>query len=176
MLNSAFDLGEHINLRKVTYTVSSLVWKKYVVPGIDISFSRWASIKYLNESGDDYHDDILKVPNDKGGIYLFYAKCPIIPGITEYPFYIGRAKLTEKQNLRKRVKEYYSQYKREVDRPKIKFMFKYWAEELHLAFLPLNENEQIVDLEKTLINSLLLPMNDQIPDKEIRDAIKAFPK
>lgn len=176
MLNSAFDLGEHMNLRKVTYTVSSMLWNKFILPNLDISFNKWSSIKYLNDTGDDYNEDIVKVPSDKGGLYLFYAKCPVIPGITEYPFYIGRAMLTDGQNLRKRVKEYYSQYKREVDRPKIKLMFRYWADELHLAFLPLNENEQIVDLEKILINSLLLPMNDQIPDKEVRDAVKAFPK
>lgn len=175
MLNSAFELGEHIKLRRVPYVVSSMAWKKYVSPEIDISFHKWKSIKYLNENGDDYNGNIVKVPNNKGGLYLFYAKCPVIPGITEYPFYIGRAKLTENQNLRKRVKEYYSQYTREVDRPKIKWMFEYWSEDLFLAFLPLEENTQIVDLEKNLINSLILPMNDLIPDKDIRDAIKAFP-
>ena len=53
-------------------------------------------------------------------------------------------------------------------------MFKYWGAQLHLAFLELNDNTEIVDLEKYLINSLLLPMNDQIPEKEIREAVKAF--
>ncbi len=53
-------------------------------------------------------------------------------------------------------------------------MFKYWGKELHLAFLVLDDNMNIIDLEKKLINSLLLPMNDEIPDKEIKQATKAF--
>ena len=31
-------------------------------------------IKYLNESNDDLSDDIKNLPNDTGGIYVFYIK------------------------------------------------------------------------------------------------------
>lgn len=174
MLSSAFDLGEHIKLRKLEYSVSPKLWQRHKLPKIDMSFHKWNSIKYLNTNGTDFSTDISKVPNDKGGLYLFYAKCPIIVGITEYPFYIGRAQLTSGQNLRKRVKEYFQHYKRDVDRPKITKMFKYWSKDLYLAYLPLAKNKNIIDFEKVLINSLLFPMNDQIPEKEIRDAVKAF--
>lgn len=37
-------------------------------------------IKYLNESNDDLSDDIKNLPNDTGGIYVFYIKghyCPV---------------------------------------------------------------------------------------------------
>jgi len=174
MISSAFDLGEEISLRSLPYVIHSKLWNKHMPIGMDISFSKWKSIKYLNSTGTEYHDDIKLVPNDKGGLYLFYVKCPIITGITEYPFYIGRAQLTKGQNLRKRVKEYFAHSKNETERPKLTKMFKYWGTDLYLAFLELNDNESIVDLEKILINSLLLPMNDEIPDQEIREAVKAF--
>ena len=53
-------------------------------------------------------------------------------------------------------------------------MLKYWGKELHLAYYPLGDNKKIVNLEKELINSLLLPLNDEIPDSNISKAIKAF--
>ena len=174
MVSSAFDLAEHLNLRTLPYTLYQPLWQKYNLSDIDISFVKWTTIKYLNERSDDFSDEINIVPNDKGGLYLFYIKCPIITGITEFPFYIGRAQLTEGQNLRKRVKEYYSKFSREDERPKITKMFKYWSADLHLAFLVLDENNTVIDYEINLINSLLLPMNDIIPEKEIRQAIKAF--
>lgn len=174
MISSAFDLGEEIKLRRLDYVVHSKLWTNFTSLHLDISFSKWNTIKYLNDIGDDYNDAISSIPNDKGGLYLFFAKCPIISGITEYPFYIGRAQLTKGQNLQKRVKEYYSHYAKENERPKITRMFKYWGQQLHLAYLILEENEEVRDLEKQLINSLLLPMNDQIPEKEIREAVKAF--
>lgn len=176
MSSTAFDLGEHLELRKLEYKVSSRLWGQYKKPKVDISFQNWNSIKYLNKAGTDFNSNILKIPNKKGGLYLFYVKCPIISGITEYPCYIGRAQLTKGQNLRKRVKEYFQHYNNpnKEERPKITRMFKYWSTDLHLAYLPLNNNKDIIDFEEEIINSLLFPMNDQIPRKEIRAAIKAF--
>ena len=174
MKQPAFDLGEQLKLREVTYTVSPLLWQKWNVTNIDIKFQNWKVIKYLNDKGDGLHSQIKAVPKNKGGLYLFFVDCPTISGITELPFYIGRAQLTSNQNLHKRVSEYYTKYAREDERPKITKMFKYWGNELKLAYLELDDNLNIIDLEKKLINSLLLPMNDEIPDQEIRTAIKAF--
>jgi excinuclease UvrABC nuclease subunit len=174
MLSSAFDLGEEIHLKTLGYRLHHPLWVRYDLSAIDLSFNNWTRLKYLNDDATNFHDDIDLVPDDRGGLYMFYVKCPVIKGITEYPFYIGRAQLTQGQNLKKRVKEYFSKFRVENERPKITKMFKYWDTELHLAFLVLDENEEIVDFEKKLINSLLLPMNDQIPDKETRDAVKAF--
>lgn len=173
MKQSAFELAEHIKLREVPYKVSPLLWKKWDID-INLSFEKWTSIKYLNEDGNDFHEDIQKVPNNKGGLYMFYVKCNTISGITEFPFYIGRAQLTKGQNLRKRVREYFTKFAKEAERPKITTMFKYWSRDLHLAFIEIEENEEIIDLEKKVINSLLLPMNDEIPDQETKQAVKAF--
>jgi hypothetical protein len=174
MRQSAFELGEHLVSRQVTYIASPFLWEKWDIGTIDLSFDKWTIIKYLDEDGNDFNTEIEKLPNNKGGLYLFFVNCSNIPGISELPFYVGRAQLTEGQNLRKRVREYFTKFARNNERPKITRMFKYWGNELHLAFLELDDNSDIVDLEKKLINSLLLPMNDEIPDIEIRQAINAF--
>ena len=131
-------------------------------------------IKYLDATGTALNAAVEAIPNNTGGLYLFYLKCPVITGITEFPFYIGRAQLTEHQNLRKRCKEYFQKFAREGERPKITKMIKYWGNELYLAYKTLEENDEIRDFEKRIINSLLLPMNEEIPDQEIRQAVQAF--
>lgn len=174
MIQSAFDLGEHLKLREVTFRVSPVLWEKWDITNFDLSFNNWTKIKFLNDTLDDFHKDLDLVPNDKGGLYLFYVNCKTISGITEIPFYIGRAQITEGQNLRKRVREYFTKFSKDNERPKITRMFKYWKNDLCLAFYVLDDNLHIKDLEKKLINSLLLPMNDEIPDKKTKDAVKAF--
>jgi hypothetical protein len=174
MLKAAFELGEKIALRKLNYFVYEELWNRCTIPMVDISFDKWISLKYLNNDGNGFSDEINSVPPDSGGLYLFYVKCPLIVGMTEYPFYIGRAQLTKSQNLRKRVKEYFYKYKKTDERPKITKMFEYWGKDLHLAYIVLKDNDTIIEFEKNLINSLLLPMNDEIPDTKIKQAIKAF--
>lgn len=174
MNSSAFDLGEAINSKTLQYKLHQELWARYDLSAVDLSFERWISIKYLNDDGTDLHPEVDTLPRDRGGLYMFFIKCPIIKGLTEFPFYIGRAQLTEGQNLRKRCKEYFSKYRNDKERPKITRMFKYWGKDLHLSYLVLDENTEIVDYEKKLISALLLPMNDEIPEQEIKQAVKAF--
>lgn len=171
---SAFQLSEEIRLRGVEYKLHDGLWKKYDLSQIDLGFANWTSIKYLNDDATAFSSQIDQLPNDSGGLYLFFIKCPIITGITEFPFYIGRAQLTEGQNLRKRCREYFAKFAKENERPKITRMINYWGRQLYLAFKVIEDNDEIIDYEKRLINSLLLPMNDEIPDREIKQAIKAF--
>lgn len=173
MSTAAFELEESIKLKTIEYPLNPDLWKMFDLD-LDLDFSKWVTYKYLNDDGSSLNPEVDNIPKNKGGVYLFFVKCPIIPGISEFPFYIGRAYKTEHQNLRKRIKEYYYNYKKGSDRPKIKKMFKYWKNELYLSFLELEQNEQTKDLERKLINSLLLPMNDEIPDKRIKAAKKAF--
>lgn len=174
MLNSAFQLGEELNLRTIRYKLHPTLWTKYDLSKIDLKLDNWTTIKYLNDDGTELNNDIDKLPSDKGGLYMFSIYCPTIQGRTEYPAYIGRAQLTEGQNLRKRCKEYFQKYYREDERPKITTLFKYWSENLYLSFLVLDENYEVIDYEKKIINSLLLPFNDEIPEKEFKKAKKAF--
>lgn len=59
-------------------------------------------------------------------------------------------------------------------RPKIKRMIDSWGPYLYIRYLPLDDNSIIEALEKELINKILPPFNDFIPDVDIRNAIKAF--
>lgn len=170
----AFDLGEKINNRKIEFVLHPPLWKSFNYPAYDFSFPKWKSIKYLNTTGKNFHKDIETIPNNSGGLYLFFLKCPIINGLTEYPLYIGRAQFTGGQNLRKRVKEYFQKYSADNERPKIYRMFKYWSKDLYVAYYPITTNPAIINIEKDFINSLLLPMNDTIPDLKIKKAVKAF--
>lgn len=174
MTGSAFSFGEEVELRKVEYKLHGELWKKFTSTDFDLHFENWIKIKYLNENADDFDDGIMDVPNNKGGLYMFYVKCQIISGITEYPLYVGRAQITENQNLRKRVKEYFQKYSKSNERPKLTRMFNYWKNDLYLAYYPLDDNEDVISIENQFINSLLLPMNTEIPDTEVKQAIKAF--
>lgn len=174
MQNSAFDLYEGAKTRDIRYHIYDPLWTRYDLSLIDMNFTNWVTIKYLNDTGDNFHQDINQLPNNRGGLYMFSIHCPIIPGRTEFPVYIGRAQLTNNQNLRKRCKEYFTTYAKEDERPKITKMIRYWGKELYLSFMELDENDKIVDFEKKLINTLLFPFNDQIPDAKIRQAVKAF--
>lgn len=174
MLDSAFDLGLEINNRKIQYTLYPPLWSRHDFSAINLDFSTWTTIKYLNTHATDFHPDISNVPNTTGGLYLFTIKCPIITGITQYPVYIGRAQFSSSQNLRKRCREYFTKYASSNERPKITKMFRFWGEYLYLSFLPLSTNSSIRDIEAQLINSLLLPFNTQIPDQEVRQAVDAF--
>ncbi|NII24366.1 hypothetical protein HB364_04720 [Pseudoflavitalea sp. X16] len=174
MDSTAFSLGEQLDKQKVKYILHKSLWDKFDYPHLDLNFNNWTSIKYLNADATNFGNDIEVVPNNKGGLYLFYVKCDILSGISEFPFYIGRAQLTDNQNLRKRVKEYFQKYSNNDERPKIYRMIHYWGKELYLAFYPLDDNEEIKNIERDIINSLVLPMNDLIPDKVIKQAIKAF--
>ena len=174
MLNSAFQLGEELTLRTISYKLHPAMWIRYDLSKINLNLSNWTTIKYLNDDGTDFNENIKILPNDKGGLYLFSIYCPIIQGRTEFPAYIGRALLTKGQNLRKRCKEYFQKHYREDERPKITTLFKYWSNDIYLSFLVIDENEDVIDYEKKLINSLLLPFNDEIPEIEIKEAKKAF--
>lgn len=174
MPTPAFQLGTELNNKKIEYKLHQPMWSKYSFDDVDFNIENWTTIKYLNNEGDSLNSDINDIPNNLGGIYMFSIRCPIIYNITDFPVYIGRALLTEHQNLRKRCKEYYTKWSNSTERPKISKMMELWGGDLHLSYLTFSNNESIKEYEKQLINSLLLPFNEKIPDKTIRDAIKAF--
>lgn len=174
MDSSAFELGEVLNNKKIEYILHGALWNSFVYPKLNLSFTNWITLKYLNSTGTKFSSAVDRIPNGTGGLYIFYVKCKIISGLTEYPLYIGRAQYSTNQNLRKRIKEYFQKYANTTERPKIYRMFKYWKKDLYVAYYPLNSNRKIISIEKDIINSLLLPMNTEIPDMKIKKAIKAF--
>ena len=171
MISSAFELGEEIDLHKVTFPLCPFLWEKFTDK---LNIDKWNCIKYLNDEGVDFNTEIDKLPDDKGGIYIFIIKSPVLPYTSEYLAYIGRAKLTDSFSLKVRCKNYLTKYSKDEERPKITRMFKYWNKYLYLKFIEIEENITTVDIEKKLIKAILPPFNDFIPDFEIRQGVKAF--
>lgn len=128
-------------------------------------------IKYINREGDGISEEILNLPNDIGGIYLFYIKGLNLPFMENYILYVGRCKKTSNQNIRKRAKEYY----RDTDRSLIKKMFRLWKDYLYYRYFPDNDNDRIDKNEIYLIRALLPPFNERIPDRiDIQPTVSAF--
>ena len=127
-------------------------------------------IKYLNEPNDDLSDDIKNLPNDTGGIYVFYIKGLNLSFIENYILYIGRCQFTETQHIRKRAREYYKD-----TRDLIVEMFSRWKEHLYYRYYPDTNNERIKNNEIQLIRAILPQYNEVIPDQvDIQDSVPAF--
>ena len=128
-----------------------------------------SKVKLLDNDGAK-NPKLSTIPNDKGGIYLFLAKTHILPESHLYLMYIGRAHKTQYQNLRKRC----SEYSAKTMRPKIKRMIEQWGQYLYIRYLPLDDNTKIDKIEAELINKILPPFNDEIPNKELQAVVSAF--
>ena len=76
MRNRAF-IDDENKLFDITYYHTPSRWIKYAVDESNpiADESNWSKeIKYLNETNDDISDDIKNIPNDTGGIYMFFLK------------------------------------------------------------------------------------------------------
>ena len=133
-----------------------------------IASTQWHEVKFIDDLSGELHSDMTNLPNDVGGIYAFVLKPEIIPKTHMYIMYVGRARRTVTQSLKKRCKEYFTD-----ERPKVLMMKEHWGKYLYIRYLPLNDNNIIDKLEVSLINAILPPCNDSIPDKVIMMAKKA---
>jgi hypothetical protein len=174
MDNKAFDLGEELKLRKVGFFMHPDLWDKHKPVHLKAIRSNWTKIKYLNDAGDDFHNDVDNIPDNLGGIYLFVIRCPVMDEITEFLVYVGRAQKTDKQNLKKRCKEYFQKYSNSKERPKITRMFKYWKNHLYLYYQTFSTNQEIIDVEDQLIDCLIPPFNPKRTNVVTNQAINAF--
>lgn len=128
-------------------------------------------IKFLNATNDDLSDDIKNIPNDKGGIYIFYLKGVNLPFAENYILYIGRCQFTERQNIRKRAKEYLN-----PKRILIQSMFERWKPHIYYRYYMETNNNRIKQLESILIRSIVPPLNEDIPNRIIIGSTSpAFP-
>jgi hypothetical protein len=172
-LYRAFIEENDEKLFEVTYYHKPQRWLDNTVDSTNqiMNVQNWSSeIKYLNNSHDAISDEISNMPNDKGGVYMFYIKGICLPFIENYIVYIGRCKYTDSQNIRKRAKEYFND-----DRPMIKTMFKRWKEHLYYRYYHDTDNNNIDSNEVKLIRTILPPFNEVIPDRiEIQTTIPAF--
>ncbi|MED4019150.1 hypothetical protein [Sutcliffiella cohnii] len=164
-------IGPKIQEYKLQFILNVDFWANYNRELIKLEDLEWKEVKFLDDLGTDMSSEMEGLPSDSGGIYFFYVKSNIIPG-NGYLVYIGRAFYTDSQNLKKRCRSYYQKYFNE--RPKIRRMIRKWGIHLHLRYICLKDNELIEKLEEELINAIIPPLNDKIPNKIIRDAVKAF--
>ncbi len=137
----------------------------------NIVSAKWENIKFLNEDGISINKEISKVPDDRGGIYVFVLKPNLVPDMHLYIMYIGRARRKKEFSLRKRCKEYLRD-----TRPKIAYMRELWGKHLYFYYLPLDEDGIIERVERELNRVIIPPCNSQIPDQyvEVMPNVKAF--
>lgn len=138
--------------------------------------SDWSDyIKYLNDNNEDLSDEIKNLPNDCGGIYVFFVQGINLPFSERYLAYVGRARYTESENLRNRLKRYLPEsLKNDNKRPKIKKLFRHWKEYLYIRYYKSSDNEFIDEGESALIKAILPPFNSQLTEYKIKEPQKAF--
>lgn len=157
------DLCNSVRLHKVHFVLNpDDEWAKFPDHLKSLVNQQWTEFKFFEKDSDIINPEVDKIPNTCGGIYLFYIKPDVIPKIHHYLVYIGRARKTQYQNLRKRVREYAT----ETKRLKIHNMKLIWGSYLYVRYLPLptEDNDCIDELEKELIKAVLPPFNDEYPE------------
>ena len=172
------DLKNDWNNHTLKFTLSPTLWQdadeiNHYFSTLDIK-----SIKFFNDDCTQINENIIDLPNDKGGIYFFILKNDVLPNLSSHIMYIGRAHNTKSQNLRKRCSVYFNQYyKNHTKRPHIHAMLNKWSNHLYLYFIELTDNDEINEIEEKLINNIIPPFNHDIPHtelKRVRTAVTAF--
>lgn len=133
--------------------------------------SSWTTFKYFTPN-DTINDASDQIPNNCGGIYLFYVSSSVLPIAHKILIYIGRAKLTIHQNLRKRIKEY-QKLLNDYQRPYLSLYFKKYRNYLYISYIPIS-NCDISELEAELIKNHMPPCNIQLPKITLGDTENAF--
>lgn len=132
-------------------------------------------IKYLDKEGHVSSELDQILPQNAGGIYLFFIQGQTIPSCEMYLAYIGRAFFTGSENIKKRVKRYLWESRYSKGRPKIARLFKHWKDYLYIKFCYTTDNALIEAGESTLIRAILPPFNSDLLDKIIfKEPKKAF--
>ena len=133
-------------------------WETVSADVKEVISSEWQNIKFLNEDGTKINEDIVNVPDDCGGVYLFLLKPDIITGLHRYIMYIGRARRGNSFSLRKRCRSYLND-----TRPLIAYMRELWGKDLYFFYLPMDDDAFISKVEKELLRVIIPPCNTQIP-------------
>jgi hypothetical protein len=165
------DVIGNIAESNIHFILNTTLWNSFDKNILNIisPLQSWKEVKLLGSDGKR-NSQLSTIPNDKGGIYLIMTKPDILPESCLYLMYIGRSHISANQNLRKRC----SQYPTEKTRPKIKRLIEQWGKYLYIRYLSLDDNDKIDAVEGELINKILPPFNDEIPNKKISAAVKAF--
>ena len=168
------DLLQGLKDKKFLIELPSHLWDTIDTDVLKVvKCKAWRSFKFYTDT-QGRSGEIANISNATGGIYIFYINPEIIPDNHRILMYIGRARYTKNQNLRKRISEYYGYAPPNDDRPKLAEMFREWWDDIYCGYLELScSNDKIDFIEAELINKLLPHCNDLIPDKKIGKAVKA---
>lgn len=166
---------EENKLYDIVYYHSPTRWIQVETDESLSSPENWSDeIKFLHNNGIDVSEEIKNLPADTGGIYMFFIKGIIISHFENYLAYIGRAQYTNSQNLKARCISYYYEFFKKDRRPKIARLIEKWGPFLYLRYYSSKDNDHIQIVEKKLINAILPPFNDEIPDVIYREPEPAF--
>lgn len=161
----------NISTTNLRFILNTVLWDSFDTNIISIVSPPqiWSEVKMFTTGGAQ-NPQLTTIPNKMGGIYLLLVKPNILPESHVFLMYVGRAHISATQNLRKRCLEYPDEKKR----PKIKRLIEQWGQYMYIRYLPLDDNDTIDAVEGEIINKILPPFNDVIPDQKISAAVKAF--
>ena len=158
------------------YIMSTELWSKFDIRDLtQVDFSLWKSIKLISDPSGKFSENLVEVPNNYGGIYIYSIHPGIIPNCGSYVMYIGMASKTDHENLRTRIKQYQKETGASYTRERLHRLFRKWGDYVYLHYLPVDASrEEIAELEDRLIASLTPPCNAEIRVKSVKTAVKAF--
>ena len=131
----------------------------------------------LDSIGFDNSAELLKVPDDKRGIYAF-AICHMSDVLPPhgYILYIGIAGHDSKRSLRDRYKDYLNE--RTVQkRDRIARMIGTWYEVLRFYFAPVGDDlssDDLKKIERQLNTALLPPFSVGDIDADVKSQLRAY--
>lgn len=166
------DLVQQFDSKKLNIELASHLWAKIDAKVLNIvQNSSWTTFKYFNDD-KSINAEIENVSNTRGGIYLFYVSPEVIKEKQRFLMYVGKAQITEYQNLRKRIREYKGYMPPDCSRPKVNKLFREWWEYIYCSYIEFDDNQLIDYIEEELINTLIPPINDKYARTEISVALK----
>lgn len=157
------------------FVLAPELWGKFKIEDLkELDFSKWESIKLIQNGS--FSPEIKKIPNEFGGIYIYCIEPHIIPNAGSYIMYIGKAKKTDYENLRRRISSYNSCLTDDETRPRLHRLFEKWGDYVYVHYLPIACNEDVIAaLEDRLIAAYgKPPCNADVRIKSVKLAVRAF--
>lgn len=169
------DVIQELHLMTWPFCLSTELWQKHRDRKSSVDLSKIKKIKYFDEYGTKLSTEVNQLPRDKGGIYLYVIENSIIANAGSYIMYVGRARITDNENLQNRAKSHYSQYLRHEENERLERLFDNWKPYIYFLYLPIEGgNDQIDLVEDELIVALTPPCNKEYPSPKIRKKLSAF--
>lgn len=168
----AVDLiKDHMKDRRPKFNLFPYLWEQFDISDLGIFVENWELVKFLDD-GLSLNEQTNRIPKDKGGIYVYIIRNPNLPQLANYLMYIGKATRSIANSLYVRIYSYYNKFKNGTEsRPYIEILMKNWAKYIYIAYIAIDGDNRIDELETRLISTILPPCNHEIPNKDVRKAL-----